>query len=184
MEKLKAAASKYQSGLNGEELVDQAVITVPRSLDGEIIRTIRRAANSAGIKSIDIIDGKYFNINSAVFCKFLKFLLRLYIFPETRADVFHLFFEHNVLLNESVGIIDIGGGTGFTQKFMVRSGKVDKHFLEFFNVHGRAIDKMLMQKLRELLLEVHKININDIKEYKMLEKIENIKNVLSYVETR
>lgn len=83
-----------------------------------------------------------------------------------------------------MAVIDIGGSTGFIQKFMI-DDSFEKKIInlmkrEFFFINGREIDQALM---RQLLLLFKKYNMDAKEESKILAEVERIKEALSFDET-
>lgn len=60
LQKLKIAASEFQSDLNQGKPVNHAVITISSLSNYKLVADIRRASELVGIKIIDIIEGNFF----------------------------------------------------------------------------------------------------------------------------
>uniref|UniRef100_A0AC34Q712 Uncharacterized protein n=1 Tax=Panagrolaimus sp. JU765 TaxID=591449 RepID=A0AC34Q712_9BILA len=154
LQKLKAAASAYQSDLNDKNPVNQAVITIPDFEDKLIIADVCQAAEIANIEIIDII-------------------------TEIHADLLYLLSKYNVRPDEEVIIVDIGGGTGYIQKFSMIQGLKEKHVLSFLS--GRRINEMLWKQLELTLLSKYQMRIDD--RFILMTEMERIKETLSFDES-
>lgn len=92
--------------------------------------------------------------------------------------------EYDILPGKSVVIVDIGGETGFIQKFVIDNGFKTKIISqtkrEFRFLNGREIDQLLMEKL---LLLFRKCIIDITEKSKILAEVERMKEALSFDET-
>uniref|UniRef100_A0AC34Q434 Uncharacterized protein n=1 Tax=Panagrolaimus sp. JU765 TaxID=591449 RepID=A0AC34Q434_9BILA len=153
LQKLKQNASEYQSDLNERKDVDQAVITVPNFDNKLMLDDIIGAAQSVGLKILDII-------------------------TETQADLLYFLSNKKYSKEETVAVVDIGGGTGFIEKFSFEEGFHEK--LDLSSFCGREINEKLEHELRDLFYERFKIWPTFNVEQKL--EIEKIKEDFSFEE--
>lgn len=108
-----------------------------------------------------------------------------WLFLETRADFLYFRSKYDLPSNQSAVVVDVGGGTSFIREYEFIEDTDGKRIIEHDNVplqlDGRTIDKNLMLKLKELLLQ--RYNIHMTENCQMLTECEKIKCNLSFVET-
>uniref|UniRef100_A0AC34RBG6 Uncharacterized protein n=1 Tax=Panagrolaimus sp. JU765 TaxID=591449 RepID=A0AC34RBG6_9BILA len=168
-QKLKQNASAYQHDFNEGKDVNQAVITVPNFENKLMLADIYAAAESAELKILDIITGK--QVSTAV-----RTIISL--FSETHADLLYFLSNEEFSIGETVAVVDIGGGTGFIEKFSFEKGFQEKRDFSFFC--GREINNQLERALRNFIYEHCQIRTMFNLEQKS--KIEKIKEDLSFEE--
>uniref|UniRef100_A0AC34RGM5 Uncharacterized protein n=1 Tax=Panagrolaimus sp. JU765 TaxID=591449 RepID=A0AC34RGM5_9BILA len=123
LQKLKQEASEYQSDLNEGKDVNQAVITVPDFDNKLMLGNIYAAAELLGLKILDVI-------------------------TETEADLLYFLSKEEFSRGETVAVVDIGGGTGFIEKFSFEEGFHEKRNL---SLSGRMINEYLELAVEDLL---------------------------------
>uniref|UniRef100_A0AC34RGY9 Uncharacterized protein n=1 Tax=Panagrolaimus sp. JU765 TaxID=591449 RepID=A0AC34RGY9_9BILA len=118
-----------------------------------MLADIYAAAESANLKILDII-------------------------TETHADLLYFLSNEEFSKEETVAIVDVGGGTGFIEKFNFENGLHEKRDLLFFC--GREINERLERALQNLFYE--RFKLWPTFDLKQKSEIEKIKEDLSFEE--
>uniref|UniRef100_A0AC34Q764 Cell division protein FtsA n=1 Tax=Panagrolaimus sp. JU765 TaxID=591449 RepID=A0AC34Q764_9BILA len=153
LQKLKQEASEFQFDLNEGKDVNQVVITVPNFDNDLMLKDIFAAAESVGLKILDIV-------------------------TETHADLLYFLSNKQFSIGETVAVVDIGGGTGFIEKFSFKKGFHEK--LDFSFLCAREINTHLEWALELLFYERFEIWPTFNAEQKL--EVEKIKENFTFAE--
>ncbi|KAE9546813.1 hypothetical protein FO519_009975, partial [Halicephalobus sp. NKZ332] len=162
---LKEMASDFQQAHNNSEEIKEAVITVPSFYDNIQREAIKEAAESAGIKVLDLLEEP---IAGA-----------LYYIANKRQVL-----NSTPLQNQNILIFDLGGGTLDISIIQVKDGKLNEigRSGEPY-LGGRNFDAVLADHISTIMENKYKVLIKTNKQkYKLMSMAESLKIDLTVAE--